>query len=33
VLLISGGQRPDSEQLARFTERAYSVIPGAMLAN
>jgi abhydrolase domain-containing protein 6 len=33
MLLISGGQRPDSEQLARLTERAHSVIPGAMLAN
>lgn len=32
MLLISGGQRPDAEQLARLTERAHSVIPGAMLA-
>jgi pimeloyl-ACP methyl ester carboxylesterase len=33
MLLISGGQRPDPEQLARLTERAHSVIPGAMMAN
>jgi pimeloyl-ACP methyl ester carboxylesterase len=33
MLLISGGERPDAEQLARLTERAHSVIPGAMMAN
>jgi pimeloyl-ACP methyl ester carboxylesterase len=33
MLLVSGGQRPDAEQLARLVERAHSVIPGAMLAN
>jgi pimeloyl-ACP methyl ester carboxylesterase len=33
MLLISGGQRPDPEQLARLTESAHSVIPGAMMAN
>jgi pimeloyl-ACP methyl ester carboxylesterase len=33
MLLISGGQRPESEQLERLTERAHSVVPGAMLAN
>ena len=32
-LLVSGGQRPDAEQLARLTARAHSVVPGATMAN